>query len=114
MGIAEICLRRRSAHETGERIRSKTTYNQNNDGDGQVRQPQEELPQDIRDRRQSERVKGDNERDQPDEPFGNIRDESCRVGIYAGVTYEARKPRALRHVVEADGAKKRRRTLCNE
>src|SRR5215471_14078434 len=114
MGIAEICLRGRCAHETRERIRSKTTYNQNSDRNGQVWQPQEELPQDIRDRRQSERVKGDNERDEPDEPFGYIRNKPCRVGVYAGVAYEARKPRPLRHVVEADAAKKRDRTLCNE
>ena len=61
-----------------ERVGGEPADHQHDERDEQVGQPEQELLEHHRDRRQAEQVEGDDQGDQPDEPLHHSRDEPSR------------------------------------
>jgi hypothetical protein len=83
--IAEVRLCRGATDKAGERICGEPTDDENGHCNHQVREPQEELAQHVRDRRKSQRVKAHDEGDQANEPLGDKGDETGRISFDASV-----------------------------
>ena len=100
--VAEASLGRGAPHEALEGVGGKTGQHQDDQGDDQVREPEQQLLEHLRNGRQPERVEGDHERDQPDEPLGDHGDEAGRVSADAHLLDEAAEAGAGGQIVEAD------------
>ena len=90
--IAEIGVRRACADDAMGAVGDKAADHENGQRDHKTRQPHDELPKRIGNGRQSQRIEGDHQCNQPNEPLGDQGDEADGIGIDPGIVDEPRKP----------------------
>jgi hypothetical protein len=100
LAFAEARLGRATPDEPRRGIGKQPADHQHQDAHDQVGDPQQEGAQHAGDRGQAQRIESDDERDQPDEPFDDERDEAGSIGLDPHPGNEAGQAGTVRETVE--------------
>ena len=113
-GIRKPGLRRGGADEFRQRLGGESTGDQHHQCDNKIRQPQRQLAKHVGDGGKPLGVKGDHQHNQTDEPLGDARDRTVRVGLDPHLVDEVGEPGPLGQLVKLYRPEKRGHELADE